>query len=158
MAFTSLGYGMFYTISQYFHPNYYIPALSHPLSHAPLLYDSKKTPTLSNLAHFHPAANPLDWRVDAIPAFSSNGTATIPSGRTGTGTRSRHLDRCAVLDLSELMGHLVCVIDPDSPHAWILRIVLVSDYIWLGMHWARSNYSGELSVLSSLSWQVTKPC
>lgn len=37
-------------------------------------------------------------------------------------------------DINELLGHLVCVIDPESPHAWILRIVLAPDFLWLGLH------------------------
>lgn len=47
-------------------------------------------------------------------------------------------------DINELMGHLVCVIDPGSPHAWILRIVLAPDFIWLGLHFVGTECHGKL--------------
>ncbi|KAJ5595459.1 uncharacterized protein N7459_001667 [Penicillium hispanicum] len=39
-------------------------------------------------------------------------------------------------DLNELLGHLVCIIGAGSPQAWILRILLAPEFIWLGLHWA----------------------
>ncbi|KAJ5123070.1 hypothetical protein N7448_009167 [Penicillium atrosanguineum] len=59
--------------------------------------------------------------------------------------------------LTELMGHLVCVIDPDSPHAWILRMILALDFIWLGMHWAGSDSHNEFE-FDVLYLEVTKCC
>jgi hypothetical protein len=63
---------------QYFHPNYYIPALSHLLSHVPSLYDSEIADSQQSRA-LSPGSKSISWRVDTIPALSSNGTATIPT-------------------------------------------------------------------------------
>lgn len=47
-------------------------------------------------------------------------------------------DESAILaltwDISELLGHLVCVVNPGSAQAWILRIILGPEFIWLGLH------------------------
>lgn len=37
-------------------------------------------------------------------------------------------------DISELLGHLVCVVNPGSAQAWILRIILAPEFIWMGLH------------------------
>ncbi|GLI77834.1 hypothetical protein PoHVEF18_006129 [Penicillium ochrochloron] len=39
-------------------------------------------------------------------------------------------------ELTELMGHVVCVVDPCSATPWFLRIVLTPDFVFLGLHWA----------------------
>ncbi|KAF3400152.1 hypothetical protein F1880_008131 [Penicillium rolfsii] len=39
-------------------------------------------------------------------------------------------------ELSKLMGHVVCVVDPCSAAPWFLRIVLTPDFVFLGLHWA----------------------
>ncbi|KAJ5895873.1 uncharacterized protein N7473_005272, partial [Penicillium subrubescens] len=39
-------------------------------------------------------------------------------------------------ELTELMGHVVCVVDPCSATPWFLRIVLMPDFLFLGLHWA----------------------
>lgn len=37
-------------------------------------------------------------------------------------------------DISELLGHLVCVVNPGSAQAWILRLVLAPECLWMGLH------------------------
>ncbi|KAJ5092497.1 hypothetical protein NUU61_007367 [Penicillium alfredii] len=37
-------------------------------------------------------------------------------------------------DINGLLGHLVFVVNPGMPDAWILRIVLASEFLWLGLH------------------------
>lgn len=39
-------------------------------------------------------------------------------------------------DITELLGHLVCVVNPGSAQAWILRIILAPEFIWMGLHQA----------------------
>jgi len=63
------------------------------------------------------------------------------SGVLGLGPGHEPLIITPCWNLNEFMGHLVCVIDPDS--SWIPRIILAPDYIWLGLHWDGSNCRGE---------------
>jgi hypothetical protein len=53
-------------------------------------------------------------------------------------------------ELSELMAHVVCVIDPCSASPWFLRMVLTPDFIFLGLHWAGSDAPGMSSTLALL--------
>lgn len=48
------------------------------------------------------------------------------------------LPSIAVMDwrLDMLMAHLECVINPGTMRAWVLRVVLAPDFIWLGLHQA----------------------
>lgn len=57
-------------------------------------------------------------------------------------------------ELTELMGHVVCVVDPCSATPWFLRIVLTPDFVFLGLHWAGTDAPGK-SCLSHLTLDLS---
>ncbi|KAJ5542439.1 hypothetical protein N7535_004859, partial [Penicillium sp. DV-2018c] len=51
--------------------------------------------------------------------------------------------------LVELHANLIVVVAPGSRNAWILRIVLTPEFLWLGLHWAGSEHSVPITTYSS---------
>lgn len=49
-------------------------------------------------------------------------------------------------EMNQCLGHIVCVIDPGSPRACILRIILAPDFLWLGLHFVGTECDGELGM------------
>jgi hypothetical protein len=49
-------------------------------------------------------------------------------------------------ELNELTGHVVCVVDPCSTAPWFLRIVLMPDFVFLGLYWAGIDSIGTFSL------------
>lgn len=95
-----------------------------------------------------------------VPAFSRSDIQLLVGGYSKVGFRqwgqievfSRVLglgpmnDKSIAVvawELSELEGHVVCVVDPCSATPWYLHIVLMRDFVFLGLHWAGSDSPGK---------------
>ncbi|KAJ5368048.1 uncharacterized protein N7496_007808 [Penicillium cataractarum] len=96
-----------------------------------------------------------------VPAFSRSDIQLLVGGYSKVGFRqwgqidvfSRVLGLGPMYDksiavvawyLSELEGHVACVVDPFSDTPWYLRIVLMRDFVFLGLHWAGSDSPASL--------------
>jgi hypothetical protein len=136
-------------------------APSLPPSTAPaasLPFPSSSSPSSSSPSSSPPSSSPPSSSFPSFPSFSK-GDLQVLAGVYQAGTLLKW-DEMSLFDqlfadgsepemfvlsmeLSELHGNMVIVVAPGSQDAWILRIALAPEFIWLGLHWAGLPYPGK---------------
>jgi hypothetical protein len=120
---------------------------------------------MPSFSFFSPRKTDMSNTSANIPSFSRSDIQLLVSGYSrgglhlwgqvglftqvlGLGPMNDKSTAVVAWELSELMGHVVCVVDPCSAAPWYLRIVLTPDFIFLGLHWAGSNSPGTYHLIS----------
>jgi hypothetical protein len=52
-------------------------------------------------------------------------------------------------ELTMMLCNLIMVVDPGTPNALLLRVILTPEFAWFGVHWAGAEQFGEYTLHGS---------
>lgn len=52
-------------------------------------------------------------------------------------------------EITMMLCNLIMVVDPGTPNALLLRVILTPEFAWFGVHWAGAEQSGEYTLHGS---------
>jgi hypothetical protein len=52
-------------------------------------------------------------------------------------------------EITMMLCNLIMVVDPGTPNALLLRVILTPEFAWFGVHWAGAEQSGKCTLHGS---------